>query len=103
MAEVDDLDLRTPIRIIDKRIKTAQPHTLIGSFVEFKTTVVDGDTTLPRIEINRPLETECLHFLECIRSGQRPISDGRNGLEVVRILEAASRSLQQNSTRIHIK
>ena len=102
MAEVDDLDLRTPIRIFDKQIKTAQPHALVGSFVEFKTTVVDGSAALPRIEINRPLETECLHFFECIRSGQRPISDGRNGLEVVRILEAANRSLQQNSTRVHI-
>jgi len=103
MAEVDDLDLRTPIRLFDKRIEAAEPHTLVGSFVEFKATIVDGAITVPRVEVNRPLETECIHFLECIRTGQRPISDGKNGLEVVRILEAANRSLQQNSTRIHIK
>jgi predicted dehydrogenase len=103
MAEVDDLDLRTPIRLFDKRVETREPHMLVGSFVEFKTTVVDGGTIVPRVEINRPLETECIHFLECIRTGQQPISDGKNGLEVVRILEAANRSLRQNSTRIHIK
>jgi predicted dehydrogenase len=103
MAEVDDLDMRMPIRLFDRRVEAADPHTLVGSYVEFKTTVVDGGITVPRIEINRPLETECVHFLECIRTGQRPISDGINGLEVVCILEAANRSLQQNSTRIHIK
>jgi predicted dehydrogenase len=103
MAEVDDLDLRAPIRLFDKRVEAPPPHTLVGSFVEFKTTVVDGGSTVPRIEINRPLETECVHFLECIRTGQRPISDGKNGLEVVRILEAATRSLKQNSARTRIE
>jgi predicted dehydrogenase len=55
------------------------------------------------VKINRPLETECIDFLECIRTGQRPISDGKNGLEVVRILEAATRSLKQNSARIRVQ
>jgi predicted dehydrogenase len=103
MVEVDDLDLRVPMRIFDKRVETPQPHTLVGSFVEFKTTVVDGGSTVPRVKINRPLEAECIHFLECIRTGQRPISDGKNGFEVVRILEAATRSLKQNCERIRVE
>jgi predicted dehydrogenase len=103
MAEVDDLNLREPIRIFDKRVEVPPPGTLVGSFVEFKTLVVDGGSTTPRVATNRPLETECVHFLECIRSGRRPISDGKNGLEVVRILEAATRSLQNNSARVRIK
>jgi len=41
-----------------------------------------------------PLTRECLHFLECVRDRRQPVSDGRNGLEVVRILELASRQLQ---------
>ena len=103
MVEVDDLNLREPIRIFDKRVEVPPPATLVGSFVEFKTLVVDGGSTTPRVATNRPLETECVHFLECIRSGRRPISDGMNGLEVVRILEAATRSLQNNSARVRIK
>ena len=103
MVEVDDLDLREPIRIFDERVEIPSPGTLVGSFLEFKTLVVDGGSTTPLVATNRPLETEFVHFLECIRTGRRPISDGKNGLEVVRILEAATRSLQRNSARVRIK
>jgi predicted dehydrogenase len=103
MVEVDDLNLREPIRIFDKRVEFPPPGALVGSFVEFKTLVVDGDITTPRIATNRPLEAECVHFLECIRNSRRPVSDGKNGLEVVRILEAATRSLQHNSARVRIQ
>jgi len=103
MVEVDDLNMREPIRIFDKRVEIPPPGTLVGTFLEFKTLVVDGGSTTPLIVTNQPLETECVHFLECIRTGRRPISDGKNGLEVVRILEAATRSLQHNSARVRIK
>jgi hypothetical protein len=39
------------------------------------------------------LRTEAAHFLDCIRSGKRPLSDGWEGLKVVRILEAVEKSL----------
>ena len=103
MVEVDDLNLQEPIRIFDKRVDVPPPGTLVGSFVEFKTLVVDGGSTTLPVATNRPLETECVHFLECIRTGCQPISDGKNGLEVVRILEAATRSLQHNSAWMRIK
>ena len=103
MVEVDDLNLREPIRIFDKHVEVPPADSLAGSFLEFKTLVVDGGATTPRVAINRPLETECIHFLECIRTGGRPISDGKNGLEVVRILEAATRSLQNNFARVRIE
>ncbi|MEK8131745.1 Gfo/Idh/MocA family oxidoreductase [Paenibacillus filicis] len=38
----------------------------------------------------QPLRIECEHFLECMETRQAPISDGRNGVAVVRILERAS-------------
>jgi predicted dehydrogenase len=102
MAEVDDLNLREPICIYDKRVETPPPHTLEGSYVEFKTLVVDGGTTVPRVPQNRPLQDECAHFLDCIRTGRRALSDGRNGLDVVRILEAATQSLRNDAALIRI-
>ncbi|MDF2645163.1 MAG: NAD(P)-dependent oxidoreductase [Paenibacillus sp.] len=42
----------------------------------------------------QPLKLECTHFLECIAERKQPISDGANGLEVIRILEKASKSLK---------
>jgi predicted dehydrogenase len=42
-----------------------------------------------------PLKLELEHFLSCIREGKKPISDGRSGVEVIRVLERASKSLEQ--------
>jgi len=47
----------------------------------------------PQLEAYEPLRLECLHFLECIRLGRRPRSDGLDGIQVVKVLEAAERSL----------
>ncbi len=43
----------------------------------------------------QPLSLECSHFLRCIQERQRPISDGRSGLEVIRILEKASHGVKE--------
>jgi acetyltransferase-like isoleucine patch superfamily enzyme len=48
-----------------------------------------------RLEVGEPLKAECGHFLECIASGARPRTDGREGLRVLRVLERASASLAQ--------
>ena len=53
----------------------------------------EGDVTIPRIAPSEPLRRECDHFLECLTSGAKPIADGWKGLEVVRVLEAISRSV----------
>src|SRR5262245_60991833 len=45
-----------------------------------------GDTYIPRLVDVEPLLVECRHFIECIREGKRPKTDGRSGLEAVRIL-----------------
>ena len=46
-----------------------------------------------------PLRSQCAHFLDCIRTGSRSQTDGRVGLKVVRLLEAADVSLQQGGAR----
>jgi UDP-2-acetamido-3-amino-2,3-dideoxy-glucuronate N-acetyltransferase len=48
-----------------------------------------------RVEIDRkePLRIECEHFLHCISTGSRPLTDGKEGLRVLRVLNAGQRSL----------
>ena len=46
------------------------------------------------------MRLECSHFLECIRTGAQPQTDGHNGLRVVQIIEAAQQSLQENGALI---
>ena len=59
-----------------------------------------GEITVPELSDDEPLRVECEHFLDCVRSGHRPRADGRAGLAVVRILEAAARSIAEGSRPI---
>jgi UDP-2-acetamido-3-amino-2,3-dideoxy-glucuronate N-acetyltransferase len=53
--------------------------------------------------MTEPLKNECAHFIECVRTGQRPRTDGACGLRVVRVLEAAQQSLEQGGANVKIK
>ena len=50
-----------------------------------------------------PLRRECEHFLECISAGKTPVTDGREGLRVLRILNASQQSLDESGRRISLK
>ena len=55
------------------------------------------------ITAEQPLAAECRHFLECIRTGRQPISSGDHGLEVLRVLEAADRSLHAGGRIVPVR
>jgi UDP-2-acetamido-3-amino-2,3-dideoxy-glucuronate N-acetyltransferase len=57
-----------------------------------------------RVEYSRdePLKRECLHFLNCIVNGDRPVTDGNEGLRVLRILNASQMSMDQQGKRIRL-
>ncbi len=63
------------------------------SFAEFQLLLRAGDILIPKIDFVEPLKLECQHFVDCIQNGQRPMTDGYDGLRVVESLEAAQRSL----------
>ena len=52
-----------------------------------------GDIMIPKLSLKEPLRLECQHFVDCVREHKRPLSDGADGLRVVRVLAAAQRSL----------
>jgi UDP-2-acetamido-3-amino-2,3-dideoxy-glucuronate N-acetyltransferase len=55
-----------------------------------------------KVEAQEPLKNECLHFLECIASGKRPLTDGQEGLRVLRILNTSQKSLDQSGCKLQI-
>jgi predicted dehydrogenase len=67
-----------------------------GEFV----TLHFGDIHIPRIGNQEPLRVEVEHFIDCIREDRQPLSDGRDALNVVRVLEAMERSLRQGGQPI---
>ena len=74
------------------------PH--YDTFAEFHYSYHYGDSYIPRIQQEEPLKAVCQHFLECIETGGEAKTNGRVGLDLVRILEAASASLKANGAPV---
>jgi predicted dehydrogenase len=86
MATFDDMQIEGKLTIYDKGFDEDS-----RSWGEYITR--SGDVFSPRIANSEPLRIECEHFVECIRTGTAPRSDGASGLRVVRVLEQLQRSL----------
>ncbi len=61
----------------------------------------DGGEAVP-LPKDEPLRRECEHFLHCIESGESPRTDGKNGLQVLEVLEACGRSLRQKGQPVDV-
>jgi predicted dehydrogenase len=86
MATFDDMDLERKVTVYDKGFDEA-----VDSYGEYITR--SGDIWSPRVGNAEPLRLEAAHFVECIREGRVPVSDGESGLRVVRVLEALQAQL----------
>jgi predicted dehydrogenase len=99
MIVYDDVAPLEKIRIFDARVERP-PH--YDTFAEFHYAYHYGDVYAPYIKQEEPLRTECQHFLDCIKSGKSPISNGEQGLQLVKILEASSLSLKGNGSPVDL-
>jgi len=90
MATFDDMLIEGKLTIYDKGFD--EDSRSWGEYI-----ARSGDVFSPRIANAEPLRIECEHFIECIRTGSEPRSDGLSGLRVVRVLEALQRSLDRSS------
>jgi len=97
MIVYDDVAPQEKIRIFDTRVETP-PH--YDTFAEFHFAYHYGDVHAPYVKQEEPLRNECQHFLDCIRTGSEPLTSGRQGRDVVRILEAAQVSLTSGTSVI---
>jgi predicted dehydrogenase len=87
MAAFDDMLIEGKLTIYDKGFD--EDTRSWGEYI-----ARSGDIFSPRIPNVEPLRLECEHFIECIRSGTTPRSDGESGLRVVRVLERLQHSLE---------
>lgn len=92
MAVFDDLEATEKLRIYDKGAHVNQEYSTFAEYVGLRF----GDITMPYIKVSEPLQIECQHFIECVRERRQPLSDGQDGLRVVKVLDAAQRSLRLN-------
>jgi predicted dehydrogenase len=99
MIVYDDLQTHEKIRVYDVRVERP-PH--YDTFAEFHYSYHYGDSYIPYIKHEEPLKTVCHHFIDCIVHSAQPVTGGREGLELVQILEAASASLKANGSPISL-
>jgi predicted dehydrogenase len=99
MIVYDDVSQLEKIRVFDTRVEKP-PH--YDTFAEFHYAYHYGDVHVPYIKQEEPLKTECQHFLDCINQGTTPFTGGKQGLELVRILEASSKSLKRGGASVNL-
>jgi predicted dehydrogenase len=99
MIVYDDVQPLEKIRIYDARVERP-PH--YDTFAEFAYAYHYGDQYIPYVKQEEPLKIETQHFLDCIRTGARPVSDGVQGLELVRILEASTHSIRSKGSAVNL-
>lgn len=93
MIVYDELEPSEKVKIYDRGItlQTPQEAALYQLLVGYRT----GDMWAPQIDLTEALRVEAAHFIACIAQGARPLTDGYAGWRVVRVLEAATQSIQQ--------
>ena len=104
MIVYDDLEPSEKIKLYDRGITLTGPAARHGEkirqmLVGYRT----GDMTAPCIDTTEALTRELNEFVACIGSGMAPIADGRAGLRVVRVLEAATQSMARRGAIVELQ
>lgn len=98
MAVFDDAENTEKLRIYDNHAEMPPVHSY-GEAIQVRF----GDIHIPRVDMTEPLKLECQHFIDCVRERKTPVSDARDGLRVIRIIEAAQRSMEQDGMPISLR
>lgn len=96
----NDLNNLERLRIFEKGVAPVTGD--VNGYGEFQLRIRDGDIISPKVETSEPLKNQCAHFVDCIRGKQRPLSDGQQGLDVVRVLAAVDESLKRQGAPVPV-
>src|ERR1039458_10328504 len=93
----NDLEPDEKVKVYDRGVKTTSQEGVYKMLVNYRS----GDMWVPRLEQVEALRQEMEYFVECISTGQDPFNDGRAGLRVVKMLEAATESLNKRGALVY--
>lgn len=98
MAVLDEGARAGRLRIFDKGANVSRDDATYGEFTGLR----NGDVTMPWFEPQDAARASAAHFLDCVRTGAPPRTDARDGLGVVKVLEAATESLRLGGASVEI-
>ena len=97
MIVFDDLEVSEKIKVYDRGISVnPSPENVYQMLIGYRA----GDMWAPQLPLAEALQTEARHFIECIEQRTTPTTDGHAGLRVVRLLEAATQSMNQHGALV---
>jgi predicted dehydrogenase len=100
MILYDDLEPSEKLKVYDKGIDvTPEPEDVYKMLVSYRL----GDMWAPQLNNTEALQTEAVHFIDCIEHGQQPETDGPAGLRMVNLIEAAETSLRDRGRLIELQ
>jgi predicted dehydrogenase len=94
----NDLEVDEKIKVYDKGVNISSREGVYDLLVKYRS----GDMWAPRIEQIEALSRELTYFVDCIAHGETPMNDGKAGLRVVKMLEAASESVRRRGALIYL-
>jgi predicted dehydrogenase len=100
MVLYDDIQPTEKLKVYDRGISWSEDPTEVQR--EARVSYRSGDVHVPKLDGTEALRVESEHFIHCICSGERPLTDGHAGLRVVRLLEAAEQSLARNGELVSL-
>jgi predicted dehydrogenase len=98
MVVWNDLEADEKIKIYDKGVSVKNGEGMYNLLVSYRS----GDMWAPKVEQTEALKAEVNHFMDCISANRAPVNDGHAGLRVVRLLEAAEKSLNDRGSLVQI-
>jgi len=98
MVVFDDVESSEKIRVYDKGVDYKGAYESYGELLTLRI----GDIHIPKIPNKEPLKIECRTFIESISTRKPPRTDGRDGLRVLKVLDAAQKSLEARGVPVKV-
>jgi predicted dehydrogenase len=99
MAVFNDMEPREKLRLYDKGVDRPPEYASFGESLAIR----EGDIAIPKLPNTEPLAAELRHFVEVVSGREAPRAGPSDGVDVVRILEAADRSLASGGVPEHLE
>lgn len=98
MIVYDDMETVEKIRVYDKGVEIKSKESIYKTLIQYRT----GDIYAPKFDTTEPLSLLVSEFIDAMKNGNEPLSNGKIGLEVVKILSAAQKSLEDNGCIVEL-
>lgn len=98
MIVYDDTEASEKVKIYDKGIDVTTREGVYDTLVQYRT----GDMLSPKLDQTEALAVGTKHFIDCILKDKQPLTDGKAGLNVVRILEASEISIKDRGRMVEL-